>query len=112
MRLFFAHEDPRALAAARIGPAAGGLPLPRRERHELRLGDDRGLRDRHLQHAAAPAAGAADAAGDAADAGPVPVRHQRADVLGRGQRARRLLGRRLHRRADRLADLQRLRHRL
>ena len=56
--------------------------LPRRERHgfgsAMITAFVIGIFSTLLRYAA----GAADAAGDAADAGPVPVRHQRADVLG------------------------------
>ena len=47
--LFFAHEDPRALAAARVGPAAGGLPLPGVSVTSFGSAMIAALRDRHLQ---------------------------------------------------------------
>src|SRR6185312_2863341 len=50
-------------------------------------------------------AGRAHAAGHAGHAGAVPVRDQRADVLGRLGAAGRLSGDRFRRRTDRFADL-------
>jgi hypothetical protein len=89
------HATDPALAAQRLRAACRRLPDAIDTGGIVRVGDDRSLGARAGEHRLAPPVGSADAAGHAADAGALPVRPQRPDVLAGGFAARRLRRRRL-----------------
>ena len=84
------HETHRPLAAAGRRAVARGAPVARRLRQQLRRRAGRRAGAGPAQHPGAAAAGAAHAARHGAHARAVPVRDQRADVLGRRRTAGRL----------------------